>query len=70
MRILVAGGAGYIGSHTIVELYKKGHSVVCVDNLYNSKLNVIKNIEKIVCTKVPFYRVDCCDKKKLEIILL
>ena len=33
MRILVAGGAGYIGSHTIVELYKKGHTVVCVDNL-------------------------------------
>ena len=48
MRILVAGGAGYIGSHTIVELYNSGHSVVCVDNLYNAKISAIKNVEKIV----------------------
>ena len=68
MRILVAGGAGYIGSHTIVELYKKGHSVVCVDNLYNSKLKVIKNLEKIIGKTIPFYKVDCCNKKKLEFV--
>ena len=68
MRILVAGGAGYIGSHTIVELYKKGHSVVCVDNLYNSKLKVIKNLEKIIGKIIPFYKVDCCNKKKLELV--
>lgn len=68
MRILVAGGAGYIGSHTIVELYKNGHSVVCVDNLYNSKRSAIKNVEKIVNKKIPFYKVDCCDKKKLEVV--
>ena len=68
MRILVAGGAGYIGSHTIVELYKKGHNVVCVDNLYNSKLKVIKNIEKIIGATIPFYKVDCCNKKKLELV--
>ena len=66
MKILVAGGAGYIGSHTIVELYKAGHEVVCVDNLYNAKLKSIKNVEKIVSKKIPFYKVDCCDKKKLE----
>lgn len=66
MRILVAGGAGYIGSHTIVELYKGGHTVVCVDNLYNSKIKSIKNVEKITGKKIPFYKVDCCDKKKLE----
>ena len=48
MNILVAGGAGYIGSHTMVELLNANHIVICVDNLYNSKLNVIKNIEKIV----------------------
>ena len=65
MRVLVAGGAGYIGSHTIVELYKSGHSVVCVDNLYNSKHKVIKNVEEIVKAKIPFYKIDCCDKKKL-----
>ena len=68
MRVLVAGGAGYIGSHTIVELYKKGHKVVCVDNLYNAKLKAVKNIEKIVNAKIPFYKIDCCDKKKLEIV--
>ena len=66
MRILVAGGAGYIGSHTIVKLYENGHKVICVDNLYNSKYKSIKNVEKIVKTKIPFYKVDCCDKKKLE----
>ena len=66
MRILVAGGAGYIGSHTIVELYKNKHTVICVDNLYNSKYEVIKNLEKITDSKITFYKVDCCDKKKLE----
>lgn len=66
MRILVAGGAGYIGSHTIVELYKAHNEVVCVDNLYNAKLKSIKNVEKIVSKKIPFYKVDCCDRKKLE----
>lgn len=68
MRILVAGGAGYIGSHTIVELYNSGHTVVCVDNLYNSKRKVVNNIEKIIGKKIPFYKVDCCDKKKLETV--
>ena len=68
MRILVAGGAGYIGSHTIIELYNNGHTVVCVDNLYNSKRKVINNIEKIIGKKIPFYKVDCCDKKKLEAV--
>ena len=66
MRILVAGGAGYIGSHTIVELYNNGHEVICVDNLYNSKIKTIKSIEKIVKKHIPFYKVDCVDKKKLE----
>ena len=66
MRILVAGGAGYIGSHTIVELYNNKHTVVCVDNLYNSKHKVINKIEKIIGKKIPFYKIDCCDKKKLE----
>lgn len=68
MRILVAGGAGYIGSHTIVELCKEEHDVVCVDNLYNSKLSAIRNVEKIIKNKVPFYKIDCLDKKKLEMV--
>ena len=66
MRIFVPGGAGYIGSHTIVELYNSGHTVVCADNLSNSKKGVIKKIEKIVKKSVPFYKVDCCDKNKLK----
>ncbi|MBR1453426.1 MAG: UDP-glucose 4-epimerase GalE [Lachnospiraceae bacterium] len=66
MQILVAGGAGYIGSHTIVELIKAGHDVVCVDNLYNAKKSVIKNIEKIINKKIKFYKIDCTDKKKLS----
>lgn len=70
MRILVAGGAGYIGSHTIVELCNSGNDVVCVDNLYNSKLKTIKNIEKIVGKRIPFYKIDCTDKKKLEKVFI
>lgn len=66
MRILVAGGAGYIGSHTIVELYNNGHTVICVDNLYNSKRKAVNSIERIIGKKIPFYKVDCCDKNKLE----
>ena len=68
MKVLVAGGAGYIGSHTIVELYNSGHTVVCVDNLYNSKMKAVKNVQKIVGKKFLFYKVDCCDKKKLEVV--
>ena len=70
MKILVAGGAGYIGTHTIVELYKAGHTVVCVDNLYNAKKSAIKNVEKIIGKKIPFYKIDCCDYKKLEKVFL
>ncbi|MBP3200357.1 MAG: UDP-glucose 4-epimerase GalE [Lachnospiraceae bacterium] len=70
MKILVAGGAGYIGSHTIVELLNSGYEVVCVDNLYNSKLKTIKNIVKIASKNIPFYKVDCTDKKKLEKVFL
>lgn len=68
MRILVAGGAGYIGSHTIVELIKSGYDVVCVDNLYNAKRSVIKKIETIVNKKIKFYKIDCIDKKKLAAV--
>ena len=47
MRILVTGGTGYIGSHTCVELLNEGHEVVVVDNLCNSKADVINRIERI-----------------------
>ncbi|MBQ9514426.1 MAG: UDP-glucose 4-epimerase GalE [Clostridia bacterium] len=66
MNILVTGGAGYIGSHTTVELLNFGHSVVCVDNLVNSKYESIKRVEKITGKKVKFYEGDIRDKKILD----
>lgn len=65
MAILVTGGAGYIGSHTCVELLNSGMDVVIVDNLCNSKLESIKRIERITGKSVVFYQVDIRDKGQL-----
>ena len=54
--ILVTGGAGYIGSHTTIELINAGYDVVVVDNLYNSKLEAVKRVEQIVGKKIKFYK--------------
>ena len=61
MRILVTGGAGYIGSHTCVELLNAGYDVVVVDNLYNSNKKAIDRVEEITGKKVTFYEDDICD---------
>ncbi len=61
MNILVSGGAGYIGSHTCIELIKAGHNVVVVDNLYNSSKEAIRRVEEITGTKIKFYEVDLRD---------
>ncbi len=66
MNILVTGGAGFIGSHTVVELIAYGHTPIIVDNLSNSHENVIINIEKIVNQKILFYKQDCRDKQKMD----
>ena len=66
MRILVTGGAGYIGSHTVVELMQEGHEVVTVDNFYNSKPEALDNIAKITGKRPAFYEVDCCDLEAME----
>lgn len=66
MKILVTGGTGFIGSHTCVELLDAGFEVVIVDNLYNSKADVIDKIELITGKKVSFYEVDCCDEDALD----
>ena len=58
MTILCTGGAGYIGSHTCVELLNAGHEVVIVDNLYNSNVHVLERIEEITGKKVRFYEAD------------
>jgi len=66
MKILVTGGAGYIGSHTVVELLASGHDVVVVDNLSNSSAESLKRVEEISGRKVRFYEADCCDHAALE----
>lgn len=64
--ILVTGGTGFIGSHTTVELQQAGYNVVIVDNLSNSKADVVDGIEKITCVRPAFEKVDCCDMNALE----
>ena len=66
MKILVTGGCGYIGSHTCVELLNNGYEVVVVDNLCNSKENVIDKIKEITGKNVTFYKGDVCDKEILR----
>lgn len=66
MSILVTGGAGYIGSHTTVELIQDGYDVVIVDDLSNSKATVIDRIEKITGTRPRFYQVNILDEEKLD----
>ncbi|MGM9879545.1 MAG: UDP-glucose 4-epimerase GalE [Bacilli bacterium] len=68
MTILVTGGTGFIGSHTCVDLMNEGHEVVIVDNLSNSKIDVVKKIEKITSKKVRFYENDLRDRDKIEYI--
>ena len=61
MRVLVTGGAGYIGSHTCVELLKEGHDIVIMDNLSNSSRKAVDRIEEITGKKVAFYETDMLD---------
>ncbi|WP_099467087.1 UDP-glucose 4-epimerase GalE [Konateibacter massiliensis] len=66
MAILVTGGAGYIGSHTCVELLNAGYEVVVVDNLCNSSEEAIKRVEKITGKKIKFYKNDLLDREAVD----
>ena len=66
MKIIVTGGAGYIGSHTCVELLNAGHSVAVIDNLYNSSPKALERVEQITGKKVTFYKGDIRDGAFLD----
>ena len=66
MNVLVTGGAGYIGSHTCVELLNRGYGVVVIDNLVNSSPKAIERVEQITGKKVAFYENDVRDRAALD----
>jgi len=64
-KILVTGGTGYIGSHTVVELHNAGYTPVIIDNLSNSSIKMLDQIEKIIGVKPEFHQFDLCDEAKV-----
>ncbi|MFP3153654.1 UDP-glucose 4-epimerase GalE [Lachnospiraceae bacterium ZAX-1] len=68
MAILVTGGAGYIGSHTCIELIRAGHNVAVIDNLSNSSEESLHRIKNITGVEIPFYKADIRDKEALHVI--
>lgn len=70
MKILVTGGVGYIGSHTVIKLVEAGYEVVVIDNLCNSKIEALKRVEEITNTKIKFYETNLLHKESLNQIFV
>lgn len=70
MKVLVTGGTGYIGSHTIIDLIESGYEVVCADNGINSDTSSLAAIKKITGVDVPYFHVDLCDLNASETIFI
>ncbi|NLF27913.1 MAG: NAD-dependent epimerase/dehydratase family protein, partial [Clostridiales bacterium] len=68
MNILVTGGAGYIGTHTLVELLNRGHGAVVVDDFKNSHPEGLRRVREITGKTFPFYEVDVCDEEALSTV--
>lgn len=66
MNILVTGGCGYIGSHTVVDLIERKHNVIIIDNLVNCEIEVLDKIEEITSIRPTFYQIDACDFNKVD----
>ncbi|ORX80528.1 UDP-glucose 4-epimerase [Basidiobolus meristosporus CBS 931.73] len=64
--VLVTGGAGYIGSHTVLEMLQRKYKVVVVDNLCNSSSESLRRVEELTGEDIPFHKVDCCDRVALK----
>src|SRR5699024_12467669 len=70
MAVLVTGGAGYIGTHTCVELLNEGYDVIVVDNFSNSKPEALNRVYQITGKKLKIYSIDVLDEKKLEQVFI
>lgn len=70
MQILITGGAGYIGSHTCLELLNLGHEVIVMDNLSNSKYESLKRVQELTGKKLTFYETDLNDSEGVEKIFI
>ncbi|MFA7555075.1 MAG: UDP-glucose 4-epimerase GalE [Spongiibacteraceae bacterium] len=68
MKVLVTGGAGYIGSHTCIELLAAGHDVIVVDNLCNSRYEALRRVEEIAGRAVEFHQLDICDSAAMNVL--
>ena len=65
-KVVITGGAGFIGSHTAVELCKAGYTPVVVDNFGNSDRRMLARVRELTGTSFPVYEIDCCDRSALR----